>query len=51
MGILLDSVCQWLILGTSYLGAAMIVGPVLNVAPYTVARAISNRVARLRKGG
>jgi hypothetical protein len=49
MGILLDSLCQWLILGTSYLGAAVVVGPVLIVAPYTAARALSNRVARLRK--
>jgi hypothetical protein len=46
MGILMDSVCQWLILGTSYPGAALVVGPVLIVGPYGVARALSNRLAR-----
>ncbi len=45
VGILLDSVCQWLILGSSYLGAALIVGPVLICAPYALARALANRVA------
>jgi hypothetical protein len=50
MGILMDSVCQWLILGTSYPGAALVVGPVLIVGPYGVARALSNRIARPPKG-
>ncbi len=45
-GILLDSGCQWLILGISYPGAALVVGPVLIMAPYTLARAFSNRFAR-----
>ena len=45
MGILLDSVFQWLILGASYPGAALIVGPVLIMAPYSVARALSNRLS------
>jgi hypothetical protein len=49
MGILVDSVVQWLILGVSYPGAALVVGPVLIMGPYTVARALSNRLARLRK--
>ena len=44
MGILLDSVFQWLILGASYPGAALVVGPVLIMAPYSVARALSNRL-------
>jgi hypothetical protein len=48
MGILLDSVFQWVILGQSYLGAALVVGPVLITTPYAVARALSNRVARVR---
>ena len=48
MGILLDSVCQWLILGTSYPGAALVVGPVLIVGPYGMARALSNRLAHRR---
>jgi hypothetical protein len=48
MGILLDSVFQWLILGQSYPGPALIVGPVLITAPYALARALSNRAARAR---
>jgi hypothetical protein len=51
MGILLDSVFQWLILGVSYPGAALVVGPVLIVAPYTAARGLSNRLMRLSKAG
>jgi hypothetical protein len=46
MGILLDAVFQWVILGASYPGAALVVGPVLITLPYAVARALSNRVAR-----
>ncbi len=49
MGILLDSVFQWVILGVSYPGAALVVGPVLIMAPYAIARALSNRLAVLRK--
>ena len=49
MGILLDSVCQWLILGRSYPGAALVVGPVLIVGPYGVARSLSNRLSRAGK--
>ncbi|HEU4391544.1 MAG TPA: hypothetical protein VFV34_27385 [Blastocatellia bacterium] len=49
MGILMDAVFQWVILGVAYPGAALVVGPVLIMLPYTVARALSNRVARLRK--
>ena len=41
VGILLDSVCQWLILGASYPGAALVVGPVLIGVPYAVARAVA----------
>ncbi len=50
MGILLDSISQWLILGASYPGAALIVGPVLVAGPYGVARALANRCARLNQG-
>jgi hypothetical protein len=50
MGILLDSMFQWVILGTSHPGAALVVGPVLIGTPYAVARALSNRVASLRAG-
>lgn len=45
MGILLDSLFQWLILGNSYLGAALVVGPVLIVTPYTIARGLTNRLS------
>jgi hypothetical protein len=45
-GVLVDSVCQWLILGVSYPGAALVVGPVLIAFPYSAARALANRVAR-----
>jgi len=50
MGILVDSVCQWLILGISYPGPALIVGPVLVVGPYSISRALTNRLARSRNG-
>ena len=49
VGILLDSVCQWLILGASYPGAALLVGPVLIAVPYAVARALANRLATASK--
>jgi hypothetical protein len=49
MGILLDSVFQWVLLGASYPGAALVVGPVLIMAPYAIARALSNRLAGLRQ--
>jgi hypothetical protein len=49
MGILMDAVFQWFILGVSYPGAALVVGPVLIMGPYALARALSNRIARSRK--
>ena len=45
MGILLDSIAQWLILGASYPGAALVVGPVLITLPY----ALANRTVQLRR--
>jgi hypothetical protein len=50
-GVLVDSACQWLVLGASYPGAALVVGPVLIAAPYAVARALANRVASACRGG
>jgi hypothetical protein len=47
MGIFLDAVCQWLILGVSHPGAALVVGPVLIAVPYGVARAFANRFSKL----
>ena len=43
MGILLDAVFQWIILGVSHPGAALVVGPVLIVGPYSLARALEPR--------
>jgi hypothetical protein len=51
MGILLDSIFQWMILGQSYPGAALVVGPVLITTPYAIARALANRAARGRMPG
>ncbi len=48
VGILLDAVSQWLILGVAHPGAALVVGPVLIALPYAFARALSHRVAGLR---
>jgi hypothetical protein len=50
MGILVDSACQWLILGASYPGAALVVGPVLIALPYAAARALANRVTTAFEG-
>jgi len=44
MGILMDSIFQWVLFGASYPGAAVVVGPVLIATPYAVARALANRV-------
>ena len=46
MGVLLDSVFQWVILGASYPGPALVVGPVLIAMPYSITRALTNRLAR-----
>jgi len=48
VGILLDAVSQWLILGVAHPGAAIVVGPVLIASPYALARGVSNRIARPR---
>lgn len=46
MGILLDVLCQWLILGVSHPGATLVVGPVLIAVSYSMVRALANRVTR-----
>ena len=46
LGILVDAICQWLILGVSHPGAALVVGPLLIGTPYAVARGLTNRLAR-----
>ena len=45
MGVLLDVVFQRIILGVAHPVPALIIGPVLIVTPYTIARALSNRLA------
>jgi hypothetical protein len=40
-----------MILGASYPGPALIVGPVLITAPYAIARALANRLTRARVAG
>jgi hypothetical protein len=46
MGILLDSVFQWILLGISYPGPALVVGPVLVTIPYAAARAVAGNIGR-----
>jgi hypothetical protein len=47
IGIVLDAVAQLLIYGQIHPGAALVIGPVLICIPYAVARALTNRAARL----
>jgi hypothetical protein len=49
MGILMDAVFQRIILGVSHPGAALVIGPLLILAPYTIARALTNRFSRMGK--
>ena len=51
MGIVLDAVSQLLIYHQVHPVAAMVVGPVLICLPYSAARALTNRVARLIRCG
>jgi hypothetical protein len=51
MGIILDAVAQLLIYRQVHPGAALLMGPTMIGVPYAVARALSNRVARLMAGG
>jgi hypothetical protein len=47
MGILIDVISQWLILGIAHPGAAMVVGPLLIGLPYALARGMGNRLVHL----
>jgi hypothetical protein len=47
MGIVLDVVFQLVIYQAVHPGAALVVGPILICVPYAVARALTNRVARV----
>jgi hypothetical protein len=46
MSILLDALSQFLILHEVFPGPALIVGPVLIAMPYSLSRALSNRIVR-----
>ncbi|MFN8006944.1 MAG: hypothetical protein U0V70_07975 [Terriglobia bacterium] len=46
MGVLMDSIFQWILLGNSHPGAALVIGPVLIVLPYSLARSLSNHLIR-----
>jgi hypothetical protein len=49
IGMILDVVAQFLIFRQMHPGAALLIGPVLITAPYAIARAATNRVARMIK--
>jgi hypothetical protein len=49
IGIILDVVAQFLIYRQVHPGAALVIGPVLITGPYAIARAVTNRVARMVK--
>lgn len=51
MGVLLDCVFQWIILGACYPGAALVVGPTLIVGPYSLSRALTARLVGAFGGG
>ena len=46
MSILLDALSQFLILHEVFPGPALIVGPVLIAMPYSLTRALTNRIVR-----
>jgi hypothetical protein len=46
MSILLDALSQFLILRQVFPGPALVVGPVLIAMPYSLARALTNRIGR-----
>ena len=47
MGIILDVVFQWVLYRAVHPGAALLIGPILICVPYSVSRALTNRLARL----
>jgi hypothetical protein len=49
VGIVLDAVAQFLIYGQVHPGAALVIGPVLICLPYSVARALTNRMASIAR--
>ena len=51
MGILMDSIFQWVLLGISYPGAALVIGPVLITVPYTATRSLAGAIRRKAPAG
>ena len=49
VGIVLDAIAQYLIYGQVHPGAALVIGPVLICLPYSVSRALTNRVASIAR--
>jgi hypothetical protein len=49
MGIFLDAVFQWIMFRVVHPVPALIIGPILIILPYGIARALSNRLARQAK--
>jgi hypothetical protein len=48
IAIILDVIAQFLIFRDVHSGAALLLGPVLITVPYSISRALSNRIARRR---
>ncbi len=48
IAIILDIISQFLIFGEIHPGAALILGPLLISVPYSISRALTNRIARRR---
>lgn len=48
IAIILDVIAQFLIFRNVYPGAALLLGPVLITLPYSISRALANRIARRR---
>jgi hypothetical protein len=48
IAIILDVICQFLILREIHPGAALVLGPLLIAVPYSISRALANRIARRR---
>jgi hypothetical protein len=48
VAIILDVIAQFLIFRNVHSGAALLLGPVLITLPYSISRALANRIARWR---
>ena len=46
VGIVLDMILQWVIFQAAFLLPALVVGTILVAFPYSIARGLSNRIAR-----